>query len=121
VGPQSANRRSRRKSRYADPGLAPIDLEEDALSEALRALSHPDRRRFISACLREPRTAGDLAALSSLAPASVSEHLKVLRKSELLVLEIRGRFWLYRSNPELLRAVIARLGTLLEAGDSRRR
>ena len=82
----------------------------------LRALSHPDRRRFIRACLREPRSAGDLAALSALAPASVSEHLKVLRKTSLLVLEVRGRFWLYRSNAALLRDVIGQLEALLEQG-----
>jgi DNA-binding transcriptional ArsR family regulator len=51
--------------------------------------------------------------LSLLAPASVSEHLKVLRKTLLLELDVNGRFWLYRTNPAVLRAVIARLGQLV--------
>jgi hypothetical protein len=45
----------------------------------------------------------------------------VLRKSSLLVLEIRGRFWLYRSNTDVLHAVIGRLETLLENGRRNRR
>jgi DNA-binding transcriptional ArsR family regulator len=38
-----------------------------------------------------------------LAPASTSEHLKVLRKAGVLELDKRGRFWLYRTDPEALR------------------
>src|ERR687892_81801 len=36
--------------------------------------------------------------LTGLAPASVSEHLKVLRKCGLLVLEVRGRSWIYSTD-----------------------
>lgn len=64
----------------------------------LRALSHPDRRAFVAACKAEAKAAGDLAALSELSLATVSEHLKVLRKSGLLLLEKRGRFWFYRTD-----------------------
>ncbi len=85
------------------------------MSEALRALSHPDRRRFMQACLERPCSAGELASLSALAPASVSEHLKVLRKTALLELEVHGRFWLYRTNTAILRKVIARLEPLAGA------
>jgi DNA-binding transcriptional ArsR family regulator len=34
----------------------------------------------------------------------VSEHLKVLRKTGLLVLEARGRFRLYATDPQVVRA-----------------
>jgi DNA-binding transcriptional ArsR family regulator len=43
----------------------------------------------------------------------VSEHLKVLRKSGLLELDKRGRFWMYRTNRRALRdaaAALAKLG-----------
>jgi DNA-binding transcriptional ArsR family regulator len=35
----------------------------------------------------------------------VSEHLKVLRKTGLVVLERQGRFRLYRTDPSCVRAV----------------
>jgi DNA-binding transcriptional ArsR family regulator len=88
-------------------------LEEQEFDEVLRALSHPDRRLFVRACLHKERAAGDLAGLSNLSLATVSEHLKVLRKAGLLILNREGRFWLYRTDRVALAALaddIARLG-----------
>jgi DNA-binding transcriptional ArsR family regulator len=73
------------------------------LDERLRALAHPVRRQLVVAC-RAPQAAGALVALTGLPPASVSEHLKVLRKTGLLVLEARGRFRLYATDPHVVRA-----------------
>ena len=81
----------------------------------LRALSHPERRAFIRACVGEPRAAGELAQLSELSLATVSEHLKVLRKSGLLVLEKRGRFWFYRTDETVVKKVAEGVGGLLSA------
>ena len=88
-------------------------MNEDALGEALRALAHPDRRAFVRACTRGERSAGDLAEVSTLSLPSVSEHLKVLRKSGLLVLDRRGRNWMYSTDTARLAAVseaVAALG-----------
>jgi DNA-binding transcriptional ArsR family regulator len=87
-------------------------LDGPDLDEALRALSHPDRRLFVQACQREARAAGDLAALSDLSLATVSEHLKVLRKSGLLILSKQGRFWFYRTDTTLIRAVASAVAQL---------
>ena len=74
------------------------------LDSVLRALSHPDRRLFLRACRDQPRAAGELADLSSLAVATVSEHLRVLRTAGLLVLDKQGRHWFYRTDAAVLRA-----------------
>ena len=63
-------------------------------------------------CMRDAVSAGDLANGSPLALASVSEHLKVLRKTGLLVLEKQGRFRYYRTDVALLREVVAALAAL---------
>ncbi len=78
----------------------------------LRALSHPDRRLFVVACRAAPKAAGELAELSSLSIATVSEHLKVLRTSGLLLLDRQGRNWFYRTDPDVLDATIALLQSL---------
>jgi DNA-binding transcriptional ArsR family regulator len=78
----------------------------------LRALSHPDRRLFVVACRDQPMAAGELAQMSSLSLATVSEHLKVLRTSGLLVLDKQGRNWFYRADPEVLDAVMKELERL---------
>lgn len=79
----------------------------------LRALAHEERRRILQACLGEAQAAGDLAAASGLAPASVSEHLKVLRKTGLVILERQGRFRLYRTAPSCVLEVADSLEQLV--------
>ena len=79
----------------------------------LRALAHADRRLFVIACRDRPRAAGELAELSELSLATVSEHLKVLRTCGLLVLDKRGRNWFYRTDPEVVAAMLKGLRQLL--------
>jgi DNA-binding transcriptional ArsR family regulator len=87
-------------------------MEGDDLDEILRALAHKERRMFLQACLKERRAAGDLAERSSLSLATVSEHLKVLRKTGLVTLEKDGRFWLYQTDRPRIRAAIEALQAL---------
>ena len=91
-------------------------MDDPELDERLRALAHPVRRRLVAACLAEPLPAGRLVALTELAPASVSEHLKVLRKTGLLVLEQRGRFRLYATDPAIVEATAEAVARCLVAG-----
>lgn len=90
-------------------------MKPETLDERLRALSHPVRRALFLQCLGEDRTAGDLVESADLAPASVSEHLKVLRKSGLLVLRREGRFRRYRADPDAVRGVSKALARLVES------
>jgi ArsR family transcriptional regulator, repressor of sdpIR and other operons len=79
----------------------------------LRALAHEERRRIVQACLVQAQAAGELAAASGLSAASVSEHLKVLRKTGLVVLDRQGRFRLYRTEPSSLLAVASSIEQLV--------
>jgi DNA-binding transcriptional ArsR family regulator len=85
------------------------------LDERLRALAHPARRQLVAACREAPQPAGALVALTGLAPASVSEHLKVLRKCGLLVLEVRGRSWIYTTDGAVIDETAAALRELVRA------
>lgn len=86
----------------------PIDFDQ-----VLHALAHPERRQFVLACRDNPRAAGELAEQSSLSVATVSEHLKILRLSGLLVLDRQGRHWFYRTDPAVLSATLKHLRQLL--------
>jgi DNA-binding transcriptional ArsR family regulator len=66
----------------------------------------------------QAQAAGELAAASGLSPASVSEHLKVLRKTGLVVLERQGRFRLYRTEPSCLLEVASSIERLTRRGGS---
>jgi DNA-binding transcriptional ArsR family regulator len=62
-------------------------LQNDCLDEALLALSHKDMPNVVAACTHKRQVARGLAEPSSRSILTVSEHLKVLRQSELLPLE----------------------------------
>jgi DNA-binding transcriptional ArsR family regulator len=85
-------------------------LSDADLDELLRALSHRERRMFLRLCHGEPVAAGDLAERSTLSLATVSEHLKVLRKAQLVTVEKDGRYWRYRADAGRIEAVLAALG-----------
>jgi DNA-binding transcriptional ArsR family regulator len=78
------------------------------LDDALRALSHPTRRAIIRLTTRHPVPATELAELLAIAPATASEHLRVLRKTGLVDLSAAGTWRHYRANP-------ARIGAVLDA------
>jgi ArsR family transcriptional regulator, virulence genes transcriptional regulator len=79
------------------------------LDGLLRALANPHRRQIVQACWGTEHTAGELAELLGLAPASTSEHLKVLRKHRLVEMRVEGTFRIYQSRQE----AIAQLAHLL--------
>lgn len=81
----------------------------DQFDERLRALSHKERRRLLLLCRNQAKTAGELSEHSVMTAASVSEHLKVLRKTGLAQVEKRGKFWLYRANGPLIAEVLEAL------------
>jgi DNA-binding transcriptional ArsR family regulator len=80
----------------------------------MRALAHPERRRILRACLNKACAAGDLAEPSALALASVSEHLRVLRTTGLIVLERDGRFRRYRTDRRAFREALTQLRAAVE-------
>ncbi|GAA4260245.1 hypothetical protein GCM10022255_088150 [Dactylosporangium darangshiense] len=88
------------------------------VDELLRALGHPARREILRRCGSAPQAAGALADALGLAPASTSEHLKVLRKTGLLILEKQGTFRWYRTDPAQLTTLHAWLGGFIsDLGD----
>jgi len=55
--------------------------EDPRLAPALAALADPTRRAVLALLARQPQRAGELAQALSMAPPSLSRHLRVLRRS----------------------------------------
>jgi DNA-binding transcriptional ArsR family regulator len=51
----------------------------------LSALADPTRRQVVQALLKQPRRAGELAAMVGLTPPALSRHLRVLRRCGVIV------------------------------------
>src|SRR5215212_9872566 len=72
------------------------------LDAILRALRAPARREILTLIWEEDRAAGDIAAAFSLTPATISEHLRVLRQAGLVEMTRLGTSRRYRARPEAL-------------------
>jgi DNA-binding transcriptional ArsR family regulator len=73
------------------------------LDKTLVALADTTRRSTVDLLRRRPRRAGELAAALTISPAAMSRHLRVLRRSGLVVeeaLEEDARVRIYRLKPE---------------------
>ena len=81
-------------------------VEPEGLDELLRAMASSHRRWILSQTWDCERSAGELAERLGLAPASVSEHLKVLRKTGLVTMRAEGTHRLYHAHPEQLAHLI---------------
>jgi DNA-binding transcriptional ArsR family regulator len=91
----------------------PGALAAEDLDEALRALSHQSRRAIIRLTSQRPVPATELAAMLSIAPATASEHLKVLRKTSLVELTATGTWRCYQAVPSRCEAVVDALARVL--------
>jgi len=87
--------------------MAEVDV--GAMDELLRALASPQRRRMLELTWSQERTAGELSEILDLAPASASEHLKVLRKLGLVEMRAEGTFRVYRARPSKVGQLIGLL------------
>ena len=85
-----------------EPRSAKRELAE--LDDVVSALAHPTRRQILLVVRFRggEMTAGEIADRFSCAWPTVSRHLKVLERAELLVHEKQGRTRVYRVNREKL-------------------
>jgi DNA-binding transcriptional ArsR family regulator len=67
---------------------------------ALRALADRTRRRILALVWREERTAGDIASEFAVTRTAISQHLAVLRESELVTVRQVGVRRLYPREPK---------------------
>jgi DNA-binding transcriptional ArsR family regulator len=70
------------------------------------ALADPTRRSILELLAQhEQLPAAEICAQFPISPPAISQHLKVLREAELVVMEKRAQQHLYRINPPALLAL----------------
>jgi DNA-binding transcriptional ArsR family regulator len=77
---------------------------------ALRALADGTRRQILALVWRDERTAGEIASAFAMTRPAISQHLTVLRESELLLVRREGVRRFYRANRKAVARVRAELG-----------
>jgi DNA-binding transcriptional ArsR family regulator len=81
------------------------------MDSVLRALTAGTRRHILALIWHEERTANEIASEFAMSRPAVSQHLKVLLKSDLIVLRQSGTRRFYRVN----QGAIAKLQAELES------
>lgn len=76
-----------------------------AAAELFKALSSPLRVTMLR-LLSEPRTVSSLVTLTGISQPLVSQHLRVLRAADLVVVERHGREAIYRVSDEHITHVV---------------
>lgn len=92
-------------------------LPMDELSETLRALADPSRRRQLMRLTQGPATSGQLAELLSMSRPAGSQHLAVLVGAGLVLTTPLGRQRWHEISPDRLYRAQGWLTELLKASE----
>src|SRR6516164_941922 len=89
------------------------------MDRALRALADGTRRQILALVWRNERTADEIAAEFAMTRPAISQHLSVLRESELVLVRSEGVRRYYRANQRAIARLRAELaafwdGSLVE-------
>jgi DNA-binding transcriptional ArsR family regulator len=74
-------------------------------TDVFAAIGDPTRRRVLDMLSREELPAGRIAGHFRISRPAISQHLHVLRRARLVVVQRRGRKHVYRLNPQPLHEV----------------
>jgi DNA-binding transcriptional ArsR family regulator len=72
-------------------------------SDAFNAVAEPRRRQILTYLARDERQVGEIVAAIGLSQPSVSKHLGVLRRVNLVRVHRNGRHRLYQTNAAAIR------------------
>lgn len=86
------------------------------VDSALRAIADPRRREILRLVRDRELSAGEIAAHFDITQPGVSQHLRVLRETNLLVERRAGTRRLYRANLQSLAEVVEHLGWMWDQG-----
>lgn len=77
-----------------------------SLNETMKALSDPTRREIMNLLKKGSMTAGDIASHFDMTGATVSHHLSILKKAELISERREKNFIYYSLNASVLEEVL---------------
>lgn len=76
------------------------------MSETLKAISDPVRRKIIEMLRKEKKTAGDIANKFNLTNSTVSYHLSYLKKADLIKEEKYKKYIYYKLNTSVFEEIL---------------
>ena len=77
-----------------------------SFNETMKALSDPTRRAILNMLKNRTMAAGDIASQFDMTGASISHHLSVLKKAQLIVEDKQKNYIYYTLNASVLEEVL---------------
>ncbi len=72
------------------------------MNELFRALNDQTRREILNNLKKRSMSAGEIAELFNISKPSISHHLEILRKADLVRSEKKGQFVVYSINTTMM-------------------
>ena len=83
-----------------------------AFAETFKALSDPVRRQILELLKKGPLSAGDIGSHFDMTGATISYHLKVLKKADLVFESREKNFIYYQLNVSVLEEILLWISSL---------
>lgn len=85
-----------------------------AFAETFKALSDPERRKILELLKKGPMSAGDIASNFDTTGATISYHLKILKKADLIFESKEKNYIYYQLNTSVLEEIMLWIAKLKE-------
>lgn len=77
------------------------------IQDTLKALSDPTRRKILELLKSGPKTAGEIGEQFQMTGATISHHLSILKKAELVQDEKKGTYIFYEINTSVMEDLLS--------------
>ena len=81
------------------------------MNDIFKALNDETRRQILELLKEKDRSAGDIADHFNISKPSISHHLDLLKKADLITQEKQGQFVIYSINTSVLEEIVSWLFT----------
>ena len=87
------------------------------MDDVFKALKDATRRRILQLLKERDMTAGDIAQAFNISKPSISHHLDLLKRADLVTVERRGQFLHYHLNATVVESLLAWVLNLNDSSD----
>lgn len=85
-----------------------------AFIDSFKALSDPERRKILELLKKGAMSAGEISSNFDTTPATISYHLKILKKADLIFEKKEKNFIYYQLNTSVLEEIMLWISNLKE-------
>lgn len=87
------------------------------MNQTFKALADPTRREILRMLGEKRLSAGDIAEAFDISKPSISHHLNILKRAELVTAERDGQHIIYAVNASVMQEVVTELMDLFQIGE----